>query len=56
MDRVRVFDRSDCLTWLVSTLMEKRTQRGHTGQSTDRAAAGGGDVLTGGRFRRVCFV
>src|SRR5579872_3637254 len=36
---VRVFDRSDCHSWLVSTLMEKRTQRGHSGQNADRSAA-----------------
>src|SRR5579872_471350 len=36
--------------------MEKRTLRGHSGQSTDRSAAGGGNALAGGRFRRVCFV
>jgi len=28
VDRVRVFDRSEWHTWLVSTLIEKRTQRG----------------------------
>ena len=39
--------RRDCHTWLVSTLMEKRTQRGHSGQSTDRAAAGGSKLLRG---------
>src|SRR5579862_8013309 len=34
-------------TWLVSTLVEKRTQRGHSGQSTDRSAAGGSKSLRG---------
>ena len=53
---VRVFDCSDCHKWLVSTLIEKRTLRGHSGQSTDRSAAGGGNALAGGRFGRVCFV
>src|SRR5579872_3222393 len=45
VDYVRVFDRSDCHTWLVSSLMEKRTQRGQSGQSTDRSAAGRSQLL-----------
>src|SRR5690348_10935633 len=44
MDRVRVFDRTDCDHWLVSTLIGKRTKRGHSGQSTDRSAAGGKSI------------
>jgi len=42
---VRVFDRSDCHNRLVSTPIGKRTQRRHGGQSTDRSAAGGSQLL-----------
>src|SRR6185437_14106511 len=51
VDWVRVFDRTDCRTWLASTLMEKRTQRGHSRQSTDRSAAGRGNALAGGQYK-----
>src|SRR6185437_1579455 len=45
-------------TWRVAGLyaQEKRTKRGHCGQSTDRSAAGRGNALAGGRFRHVRFV
>src|SRR6185437_2369521 len=39
--------------WLVSTLMDKRTKRGHTGQRTDRSAAGGSQSL--GAAKGDCF-
>src|SRR5690348_11720398 len=39
--------------WLVSTLMMKRTQRGHGGQSADRSATGGSTLLRGNQQRML---
>src|SRR6185312_2431013 len=47
VDCVRGFDCNYCYMWLVSTLIGKRTQRGQSGQSTDRSAAGGSQSLRG---------
>src|SRR5579872_17161 len=54
VDCIRVFDRSDCHTWLVSTLMKKRTKHGHSRQSTDRSAAEGSELLRGNQESCFC--